>query len=195
MSKSDETYSGNDYLIFALSGFSYQEIATTTLALPEDVKHAVETEVGLHVNLDEFDSIEDALDYLRLGRLQRGLWRSASAGGVGETRQLLSVIEQRAELKRSSRPVSDHDGDTESTGPISQTLHQGRLETLKALRDHLARSIDDCRSKRDLAALSLRFQSVLEEIDEIESGSTQSAGSPADEIAERRRARERARGA
>ena len=78
---------------------------------------------------------------------------------------------------------------------IRETLQDGRLETLKALRDRLARDIDDCESKRDLASLALRLQSVLTDIDEIEGGSANPASSPADEIAERRRARERARGA
>lgn len=77
---------------------------------------------------------------------------------------------------------------------IREALDSGRLETLKALRDRLASDIDDCESMRDLAALSLRLQSVLEQIDEIEGSATQSA-SPADEIAQRRRARELERGA
>ena len=189
-----DVYSPNDYLLLVLTGVSYQEVSNTTATPVDEVKQAVESEVSRHVDLDDFDSFEDALDYLRLGRLQRGLWVSATNGGVGESRQLLSVIEQRAELKRSSRPISEDDL-IEGTPSITKTLSKGRLETLKALRDHLARSIDECRSKRDLAALSLRFQSVLEEIDEVEGGSALPGDSPADEIAERRRARERARGA
>jgi hypothetical protein len=56
---------------------------------------------------------------------------------------------------------------------------------LLALRDRLAKEIDGCRSKRDLAALSLRFLAVLERID---------AGRPsprtlADELRERRASR------
>lgn len=185
----------NDYLLLAMAGVSYQEIATTTPAPIEDVKKAVEEEISRHVEMDEFDSIEDALNYLRLGHLQRGLWKGASVGSVGESRQVLQVIEQRSELKRSSRLPSGDEDSSESSGLISQTISKGRLDTLKALRDHLARSIDDCRSKRDLAALSLRLQSVLEEIDEIEGSSVNTASSPADEIAARRRARELERGA
>lgn len=78
---------------------------------------------------------------------------------------------------------------------IRESLPNGRLDTLKALRDRLARDIDDCQSKRDLASLALRLQSVLEQIDEIEGASGQSEDSPADEIAARRRARELERGA
>jgi phage shock protein A len=40
-----------------------------------------------------------------------------------------------------------------------------RLRALKALRDRLAVEIDDCESKRDMAALSLRFMDVVEQID------------------------------
>lgn len=56
---------------------------------------------------------------------------------------------------------------------------------LLALRDRLAREIDTCKSKRDLASLSLRFLAVLAAID---------AGRPsprtlADELRERRESR------
>ena len=78
---------------------------------------------------------------------------------------------------------------------IHETLQDGRLETLKALRDRLARDIDQTTSKRDVASLALRLQSVLADIDEIEGGSANPASSPADEIAARRRARELERGA
>ena len=43
-----------------------------------------------------------------------------------------------------------------------------RLATLRDLRDVLAATIHGCTSTRDLAALSLRLQSVLEEIAELE---------------------------
>ena len=78
---------------------------------------------------------------------------------------------------------------------IHETLQDGRLETLKALRDRLARDIDQTTSKRDVASLALRLQSVLADIDGIEGGSANPASSPADEIAARRRARELERGA
>ena len=78
---------------------------------------------------------------------------------------------------------------------IHETLQDGRLATLQALRDRLARDIDQTTSKRDVASLALRLQSVLADIDEIEGGSANPASSPADEIAARRRARELERGA
>ena len=62
-----------------------------------------------------------------------------------------------------------------------------RLGQLRHLRALLSEAIDSCESGRDLAALSLRFQSVVAEIEEL-AGSGQSA-TPADEIAARRRAR------
>jgi hypothetical protein len=61
-----------------------------------------------------------------------------------------------------------------------------RLATLQVLRDRLAAEIDDCDSKRDLAALSLRFTDVLEQIDNMPQSQEVSS---ADEIAQRRAAR------
>lgn len=62
-----------------------------------------------------------------------------------------------------------------------------RLDALRELRDVLAGSIADCESGRDLAALSGRLQSVLEQIDELEP--KKAAGDGIDEIAQRRAAR------
>lgn len=62
-----------------------------------------------------------------------------------------------------------------------------RLMTLRALRDHLAASIDACESMRDLAALSGRLQSVLEEIAQL--APPEQKGDAVDEIAQRRNAR------
>lgn len=62
-----------------------------------------------------------------------------------------------------------------------------RLGQLRHLRVLLSEAIDSCESGRDLAALSLRFQSVVAEIEElVGSGEAVSA---VDEIAARRRAR------
>lgn len=66
-----------------------------------------------------------------------------------------------------------------------------RLATLEALRDRLASEIDDCDSKRDLAALALRLTDVLEQIDELDA---RRPGGAADEIARRRRERRRRQG-
>lgn len=62
-----------------------------------------------------------------------------------------------------------------------------RLATLRKLRDTLARSVDECDSMRDLAALSGRLQSVLDEIAKIEG--PRKVGDNIDEIAQRRSAR------
>lgn len=45
-----------------------------------------------------------------------------------------------------------------------------RLDALKELRKLLARAIDECESKRDLAALSNRFTDVVAQIADLESG-------------------------
>jgi hypothetical protein len=58
--------------------------------------------------------------------------------------------------------------------------------TLEALRNRLAADIDDCDSKRDLAALSKQMVDVLAAIAELPEGRETSA---ADEIAARRAAR------
>ena len=44
----------------------------------------------------------------------------------------------------------------------------GRLERLVSLRDKLENAIDECDSKRDLAALSRQYRETLKEIEEIE---------------------------
>ena len=42
-----------------------------------------------------------------------------------------------------------------------------RRKTLIALRDKLARTIDECESGRDIAALSKRLMEVMEELDAL----------------------------
>ena len=44
----------------------------------------------------------------------------------------------------------------------------GRLDRLISLRDKLEAAIDECDSKRDLAALSRQYRETLKEIEEIE---------------------------
>jgi len=43
-----------------------------------------------------------------------------------------------------------------------------RLNRLIALRDKLSEAIDECDSKRDLAALSRQYRETLKEIEEIQ---------------------------
>lgn len=45
-----------------------------------------------------------------------------------------------------------------------------RLTRLLALRDKLEEAINECDSKRDLAALSRQYRETLREIEEIEGG-------------------------
>lgn len=58
------------------------------------------------------------------------------------------------------------------------------LESLRALRDVLARRLQD--SESGSAALARELREVLERIRELESGAIISKGSPIDELAERR---------
>lgn len=62
-----------------------------------------------------------------------------------------------------------------------------RLQALRDLRDLLAVQIVACDSLRDLAALSGRFQAVLDQIAELEPKKAEGDG--IDEIARRRAAR------
>lgn len=62
-----------------------------------------------------------------------------------------------------------------------------RLQTLRDLRDFLTTQLVECESKRDVAALSGRLQSVLEEIAKLEPKKAEGDG--IDEIAKRRAAR------
>lgn len=72
--------------------------------------------------------------------------------------------------------------------PLLESAESGnRLDTLRDLRDLLARQIQGCDSLRDLAALSGRFQAVLAEIAELEPKKAEGDG--VDEIAARRAAR------
>lgn len=53
---------------------------------------------------------------------------------------------------------------------IATAANRGdRLVTLKALRQKIAKAIDDSQSARDIAALSRQLQSILQDIDDIES--------------------------
>lgn len=56
----------------------------------------------------------------------------------------------------------------ESIAAAAET--DNRLTALKALRDRLARDLDDCSSSRDVASLSQRLMDVLSQIDELGGG-------------------------
>lgn len=51
---------------------------------------------------------------------------------------------------------------------VVKAVTDGKKETLIALRDTIARTIDDCSSGRDMAALSKRLMEVMDEIEAIE---------------------------
>ena len=50
---------------------------------------------------------------------------------------------------------------------VSAARSGNRRETLEALRDKIAASIQDCESGRDVAALSKRLMEVMNEIDAL----------------------------
>ena len=50
---------------------------------------------------------------------------------------------------------------------VSAARSGNRRETLEALRDKIAASIQDCESGRDVAALSKRLMEVMGELDDL----------------------------
>ncbi len=75
---------------------------------------------------------------------------------------------------------------------LAEVAADGRLKALEALRDRLAKDIDDCDSKRDLAALSQRFMDVLEQIAEVQREQPPQKGTVLDEFSRRRQQQEAA---
>lgn len=86
----------------AVAGAPVKEIAVVKELPASEVRRAIEEEVADRVDPDDFESVEDALEYIRLGRLQRGMWSSASKGGIQESRQVLSFMERRDLLKKNN---------------------------------------------------------------------------------------------
>jgi hypothetical protein len=70
---------------------------------------------------------------------------------------------------------------------LEQTVVQGdRLESLRALRDVLARAMDSSDSGRDIAALANRLTDVLQQIEVAEKASAPVKGTPLDELRAKR---------
>jgi hypothetical protein len=72
---------------------------------------------------------------------------------------------------------------------LSEAAPQGRLAGLVALRDRLAREIDEAQQSRDVAALSRQFSDVLLQIDELEAPLVEKPLTALDELNKRREAR------
>jgi hypothetical protein len=72
---------------------------------------------------------------------------------------------------------------------LSEAAPQGRLAGLVALRDRLAREIDEAQQSRDVAALSRQFSDVLLQIDELEEPLAEKPLTALDELNKRREAR------
>ena len=73
------------------------------------------------------------------------------------------------------------------------TESDDELKALRALRRELAKQLDDCDSKRDFAALSLRLMDVLERISVLQR-QVPAAVSSLDEIRARRERKKPIRG-
>jgi hypothetical protein len=72
---------------------------------------------------------------------------------------------------------------------LSEAAPQGRLAGLVALRERLAREIDEAQQSRDVAALSRQFSDVLLQIDELEAPLVEKPLTALDELNRRREAR------
>lgn len=90
----------------AVAGAPFKEIASVKHLDEAEVRRAVESEVASRVDVDEFPNFDDALDFLRLGRLQRGLWTTATGGSLTGTRQVLELMSQRNNFKKSRQDKS-----------------------------------------------------------------------------------------
>lgn len=73
------------------------------------------------------------------------------------------------------------------------TESDDELKALRALRRELAKQLDDCDSKRDFAALSLRLMDVLERVSVLQK-QVPAAVSSLDEIRSRRERKKPIRG-
>ena len=72
---------------------------------------------------------------------------------------------------------------------LSEEGPKGRLVGLVALRDVLARQIDEAQQARDVAALSRQFTDVLLQIDELQAPLVEKPLTALDELNKRREAR------
>lgn len=104
--------------------------------------------------------------------------------------QCAAVTKAGSQCRRPAAEGSDkcgHHGTAKPRGLAGVAASGDRLQTLMALRQVLARAIDDGPPARDLASLSRRLQLVVEEIDEM--GGEVDEQSASDDLAARRAAR------
>jgi hypothetical protein len=72
---------------------------------------------------------------------------------------------------------------------LSEVAKNGnRIETLTALRDYLAKALDECESDRDKASLSLRLMDCINQLEGIQPVDTETAAERIKRRAEERRA-------
>lgn len=72
---------------------------------------------------------------------------------------------------------------------LTESISKGRVAALEALRDRLAAEIDNCKSPRDMAALSNQFQVVLKGLDELNPQKVEKPATSLDEVRLRRESR------
>ena len=82
-----------------LSGVTVTEAAEGLEIDPDEALRMVESKVAQLTDPDDFETLEDALDYLRIGRLQKALWKRAGYRAE-ESHQALNLMEKRSALQK-----------------------------------------------------------------------------------------------
>lgn len=84
-----------------LEGSSYDEVATEMDLTSNEVLLAVEKIAARRTNPDDFETVEEAIEFLRLERMQKRMWRGATRGGVEQSQQVLQIMERKDTMKKS----------------------------------------------------------------------------------------------
>lgn len=123
------------------------------------------------------------VELARLNKLWRAVYPEAMRGDLKGHQVLLRLSARRMELQEKiTRSIDVAD-------PTTSTLTgEEERANLVSLRNMLAATLERTKSPRDIAALSGRYQDVLERLAELD-GRESSRASAVDEIAERRRRR------
>ena len=89
---------------------------------PEEALRTVEEKVGQLADPDHFENLEDALDYIRMGRLQKVLWGKSKRLRAEDAQQALGLIERRAALRKERK------GPGTLTESVQNMLHANNIE-------------------------------------------------------------------
>lgn len=117
----------NECFMLALAGAPVAEIAASKGKSEQETLQAVEAEVGRRVDAEDFPTLVDALQYLRLGRMHRGLWAAAARGGTAEAKQALDITEKQKDLRGSGRKKSLSDSVREMMNVNGIDLDEGQV--------------------------------------------------------------------